>query len=744
MRVYLDGTNDVITGQTIAAGTPLRIEVDLLNPSFTGAQTRQVQSRLLLDRNQAAGYDLDDLSASTSLTPGQGTTVQFFYTPTEAGDYFAAPATLSQVDGIYEVTNGNTWGASPVFSVSIPHMVILEELIINGVDTFDPSISLPNMLLLDDQVELIGKVVDENQLPVPYAYVGITDAVGLLSSEIRTNELGNFSYQTTVLSDGTTLGPRSLLLVTDQQETFTLLHFFIGVPSAQILTTNEYLAAQLPNLNASYSFEIEDISITNENQEYIWTTPQNEFTTFSEIQTINDVTRDNYHFVLRQYHMTVTNPFHNQPEILDRALQIQSEIASEAQDAYFDELKNTVGPGRLLVYVGGLGTCLLGSHLVIGAAGCVIVKKMLVEDAIKLTGVTLLHAADAPPELIDGYRNGLDFTFTIIDYADGGIDEAIGSLALLTVETSIEEELLRIHQEIPLDAMEAGNSTGQVLLSSQNKGEVNNPFTNATYTQEGNTITFEFNFSGQRYRAMTNYEPASVFVEVKLFLQGAYTGAGVMSTGLNAELSTTQPYNTAPWNYGGPEHVTSIPPDAVDWVLMELRTGTAANTAVATQAALLMKDGTVSATFPDVAPGDYYIVIRHRNHLDIMTATPVSLTAASASAKTMMLDYDFTTAPSRAYGGVLKDLGDGTYGLYGGDANADNKLVYIGEDRDQKEILELLGLTNAAGNVAGYLMADMNMDGSVFYIGENRDQRVLLDALGLTTVATVILSNVPD
>ena len=68
-------------------------------------------------------------------------------------------------------------------------------------------------------------------------------------------------------------------------------------------------------------------------------------------------------------------------------------------------------------------------------------------------------------------------------------------------------------------------------------------------------------------------------------------------------------------------------PDIVDWVLVELRTGTAAGTKVATRAAFLKSDGTIVDTdgtspvqFTGLSAGNYYIVIRHRNHLAIMSA----------------------------------------------------------------------------------------------------------------------------
>jgi hypothetical protein len=66
-----------------------------------------------------------------------------------------------------------------------------------------------------------------------------------------------------------------------------------------------------------------------------------------------------------------------------------------------------------------------------------------------------------------------------------------------------------------------------------------------------------------------------------------------------------------------------------------------------------------------VAPGNYYIVVRHRNHLSIMSAAAQLLTESTPL-------YDFTTAQSKAYGNMpQKQLDSGVYGMYAGDGDAD-------------------------------------------------------------------------
>jgi len=69
----------------------------------------------------------------------------------------------------------------------------------------------------------------------------------------------------------------------------------------------------------------------------------------------------------------------------------------------------------------------------------------------------------------------------------------------------------------------------------------------------------------------------------------------------------------------------------VDWVLLELRTGTASSTVVGTRSCLLLSGGDVvdkdGVSVPRIVapPGDYRIVVRYRNHFAVMTAEALTL-----------------------------------------------------------------------------------------------------------------------
>ena len=177
--------------------------------------------------------------------------------------------------------------------------------------------------------------------------------------------------------------------------------------------------------------------------------------------------------------------------------------------------------------------------------------------------------------------------------------------------------------------------------------------------------------------AVGTEQSAGIYVNAKVYLEGPYSGGGVMSTSLNSVLPLTSntAYSTVTYGYTA-STVGSIPnANIVDWVLVELRTGTASGTKDTVRAAFLKNDGTIvdvdgssPVLFPTVAAGNYYVVIRHRNHLAVMTASAIPLSGSSSP-------YDFTTAQTDAYGtNPMKALTGGSYGMIAGDASSDGSI----------------------------------------------------------------------
>jgi hypothetical protein len=181
-------------------------------------------------------------------------------------------------------------------------------------------------------------------------------------------------------------------------------------------------------------------------------------------------------------------------------------------------------------------------------------------------------------------------------------------------------------------------------------------------------------------------------LSAKVFLQGPYnTGTSLMNTTLNSSGVLAAHFGSTP-----------IPVLAVDSVKIEIR-----DSVSAVQASLrvyadawLMADGTLRSFIDttkayvelDAPVGSYYIVVRHRNHLAIMSATKLALTTDSTG-------YDFTTGQAQAYGtNPMAALSGSVYSLISGDANQSGFITAT----DINDVINHLN-----GN--SYLTSDVNL-----------------------------------
>jgi len=196
-------------------------------------------------------------------------------------------------------------------------------------------------------------------------------------------------------------------------------------------------------------------------------------------------------------------------------------------------------------------------------------------------------------------------------------------------------------------------------------------------------------------------------VSIKITLEGAYDAAsGLMRTDLqdNSLLPFSHPYFRPPYLYFDElETLENLPNNVVDWVLVEARTAPNEGSMVERKIALVRNDGLLINrdgnefigfhTLNENEP--YYFVIRHRNHLDVMTATPLSVPNAT---------YDFTTAATQAYGpNQLKMMNNGTYAMYVGDYSGDGVI----------NVFDFNAYGTELGFLNSYLTADGNMDKTV-------------------------------
>lgn len=247
--------------------------------------------------------------------------------------------------------------------------------------------------------------------------------------------------------------------------------------------------------------------------------------------------------------------------------------------------------------------------------------------------------------------------------------------------------------------------------------------------------------TGGVYHNATGVFLGSCDLQLKVFLAGPYNPVSNMMDDQVRDagyVSLTQPYNVAPWSYSGSENLNPIPDDVVDWVLVELRSGTDAGSIVERKAGFLKTDGSVvkhddmahGLRFENVISGElYYIVVWHRNHMPVMTAEGIALPNLT------LLDLT-TDAPLKVYGYPGKiasmEMETGVYGLIAGDVNANGELKYSGPNNDRGYIISRIvacnggspNLNNSCTN--GYWMEDVNINNVVLYSGANNDRDEML------------------
>lgn len=194
-------------------------------------------------------------------------------------------------------------------------------------------------------------------------------------------------------------------------------------------------------------------------------------------------------------------------------------------------------------------------------------------------------------------------------------------------------------------------------------------------------------------------------VYFKVFLEGAFDN-GSLSTVLNDAnlLPLTPPFSISPWNYTGTESMANFPPDAVDWLLVELRDATDNSIMIGQKAAILLSDGHVmdvdgnlGVAFDNLADGSYYILVRHRNHLDVISRAPISVPNINNP-------YDFTFGAAQAAGvNQQTQVAAGMYALYAGDITGDGVV----------SVQDFNAYAPQSSLLNGYYTADLNLNKNV-------------------------------
>ncbi len=238
-----------------------------------------------------------------------------------------------------------------------------------------------------------------------------------------------------------------------------------------------------------------------------------------------------------------------------------------------------------------------------------------------------------------------------------------------------------------------------------------------------------------------------------------------------AFVNITPKYNAvAPGNL--PEFLTIPNPAAVfavtgrdaivDWVFVELRSKNNTSTVLATRSGLLQRDGDVTdldgvsgLRFPGIAMDDYYVAIRHRNHLGAMTKFPqtpqqFSTLVDFSSPSLPLFDFGTTKNNGQDYTGVAMkpNVKPGYMSLWAGDFDGNKKIKSENPNDDINNLFfEIIFFPdNVNGNAnfdftVGYFQGDFDMNSKSKFENPNDDKNMLFAQLLFYPLNYLILSN---
>jgi hypothetical protein len=246
-----------------------------------------------------------------------------------------------------------------------------------------------------------------------------------------------------------------------------------------------------------------------------------------------------------------------------------------------------------------------------------------------------------------------------------------------------------------------------------------------------------------------------VQLEAHALLEGPYnTGTQLMNDNLRSTgiVPLLEPFSAMGYpSAGGGGETTDAATLAmtgttavVDWVRIELRDATTPATLIAARHGLLRRDGSITdpltgASFIsfNLLPASYHVVVRHRNHLGVMTASSVVFTG-----NTELLDL--TSASTSTFGTNARKTVGTVQVLWSGDVTGNHQVKYTGSGSDRDPILVKVGSTTPNNIVTGqYLREDVNMDAVVKYTGSSNDRDPILVNVGSTTPNNTRAEQVP-
>ena len=198
---------------------------------------------------------------------------------------------------------------------------------------------------------------------------------------------------------------------------------------------------------------------------------------------------------------------------------------------------------------------------------------------------------------------------------------------------------------------------------------------------------------------------------------------------------------------------TNAGDNIVDWVFVELRSKSNNKTVISTRSVLVQRDGdfvdvdgSTCIKFPSTPADDYYVVVRHRNHLGVMTRNPISVSVLTGGG---IVDFtDSITTPefnfgrtypgatSYNFGGLSQVTVNGKRAIWYGNSTVDRRIKYTSPNDDVYSVYNdvfnfpnNLSKTYNYNSTIGYFNGDIDMNSKVKYTSPSDDVYYIFNQL---------------
>lgn len=312
-----------------------------------------------------------------------------------------------------------------------------------------------------------------------------------------------------------------------------------------------------------------------------------------------------------------------------------------------------------------------------------------------------------------GYNSGI----TTLDVSNNSLLENI-----FVNDTSIE--VLDFSNNPNLSNIVASSNTSLVQLNLRNGN--NTAITNLLLTGTTNLTCIQVDDADYANSNFTNIDSANSFstdcesciMTTRVFLEGPFNSSEfLMNDDLrsNSLLPTTSPYADAATCDSSVFDITNSSA-IVDWVEIQLRNANDINEIVVRKSVLLQKNsavrdvtGSASDFTVSAWQGNYYVAIAHRNHLTVVTNTPITFDGD-------VKNIDFTSDGSVLNGAnAMVEVVNSIFALPAGNVEGSGQIQNSGISNTIQQL-----------GISGYSIFDVDMNGQV----QNTDINLIQQNIG--------------